>query len=488
MQTAKQNFYSFMGINRDVNPFLMKDSDLSLSINWYSRLVGSKKVRFGYTQLLDRIDNYPVKNLIYYDLPSHKGLLRVSNSKIYKNNLTSLTWGSSVKSLSGDSVDWTVLDGSIPYLHLTNSVDGYMTFDGDTTFKSWSEAFTPKASTIAAWDSRIFADLNNRSLVQSAISFDLNGGYTADPFLIDNNDPSGGGSISADAGHNGSIVKITSSVDRIQVYKQHGAYRYNGSNFMQIPFKGQILSVATSKNQIDYILSSNGISKNDGNSITPADFGINNIIKDTFRVHGITDPVSFSLDQFTIFFIGTIRVERGREIIDIPNACVVHDENIDVWDIWSLGHKMTCFGYYVDPDTNEEVLISGDNNGYTYKWGEQYASDNNVAIAYRLRTSYNAFSAPDASKYTDKFAFSMEDGQDSNVSVAINYTDDYRYKQSLRPPFLTKEYLKGISSFMTLSFQIEGSTKDNRPEFNGYTLKYKDNENSPSEKSNSTRR
>jgi len=551
MQSAGQNFYNHGGINRDVNPFMAQASDLLESTNFYSRLFGSKKVRFGYAKLLDTIDSQPIRNLIYYDLGTgKKGLLRVSNKNVYKYDYTGNTWGSPIRTFTVDvKIPSAVLLGTAMEFHLGNATDGYFTWDG-TTFKRQYGLSTPSPSAMTAWNSRIFTDVNKLLLAESAISFDLNGysitgtvtltnndatvtgsgtlfttelttamsllvegivyrissitsdtaleltavytgstitgktaktSYSADPFYLNSNDPAGGGTTPMTAGKDGQINFMTSSVDRVNVYKQFGAYKFNGQSFFRMPYRGNILSVCTTKDDVDYVLATNGIFRNTGTQMVPADMGVSTIIEDTIKAHGIANPCSFSLGNYTIFFIGTIRLGRGNRAKDIVNGCLVHHEKFDQWDIWSLANAMTTFGSYIDPSTNEEILVSGDSAGNVYRWGEEYSSDNGVAIAFHLRTHYNNFGDPYKEKSPDRYALALDDGDGAIVQVALDYQDDYAGKEQTNAPgFLTKEnFNEQIRDFQAMSVQIMGSTSTNRPEFHGYSIGFKDMDDRP---------
>ncbi len=550
MDASTFDFYQFGGVNQDVQPFLLKDTDLRLNLNMYTKNIGAPKVRFGYTPFLDAIDNRPVRNLIFYNFPSGTtGVLRYSNGEIYNYVFTGATWGAAVQTLTEDTpLAFATLAGINPYLHISNDVDGYFTTVDGINYIPRTGDFTPKAIALAAFQSRIFADVNKRSLTESAISFDLNGfqlagtlsatngsptvtgsstkfltqlivgnfvtitnttylvnaiasdtsltlgsnflagtasglsgffGYTEDPFFNNPNDPAGGGRVTLDDGNNGRILSITASVDRINVYKQFGVYRFNGQVFMKFPFQGSIFAntVVTSKNDIDYFLSGNGIWKNTGSAIEPADFGVHNIILDTLRVHGITNPVAFSFDDYTGFFIGTLRVGTGDQAIDIPNGMLVHHERFDEWYIWQLGHTMTSFGYFIDPVTSQPQLLSGDNNGNTYVWGEQFANDAGIPIPYRMRTKYWTFGSPRSSKIPDRWSASTNVGSGAMLQFAIDYRDEYT-DQGFLSGALTKGYFDNneISEFKALSVQIQGSTSTDRPEFDGISVSCKDME------------
>jgi hypothetical protein len=476
MDVVTNDFYNQAGINRDVNPFMQRDQDLQMATNFYTPRYGSKKVRFGYAPFLNAVDNQPVRNLFYYNLPNQTGILRYSNKKIYRTTTFAGTWGSSELTLTKDvSLAMNQLDGSKPYAHFTNDTDGYYTFDG-AAYNNWTTGATPKGSTMAAWQSRIFTDINKRLFAESAVSFDLNPGYTVDPFAINNNDPGGGGTNPLNAGKDGNIQFMTSSIDRVHVYKQFGIMRYNGSSFMKLPFFGNILSVTSTKSQLDYLLATNGIFKNTGNDVPLADFGVHTVLQETIDAHGINNPVSFSFGDYTFFFVGTIRMGSGDTAVDIPNGMFVHHEQFDEWTIWSLGHQMTAFGFYVDPTTNEPVMISGDVNGNTYKWGELYSSDAGIPISYHLRSAYHHFGKPTASNIPEAFVADIKDGDNVSLAIAVDYTDEYKEEQTTFPERLKRKRFNRTNAFKTISFEFFGSTTTNRPEINGYSIRHKDNE------------
>lgn len=553
-----QNFYNLSAINKDVNPFMAKTSELTYVKNFYSRIYGAKKVRFGYGKLLDNPDESAVKSLIPYDLGDKKGLLRYSDKKLYNADmsdgqdwLTTTSWGSMIKEFSEDSpLPYATLMGTSLFLHIGNKTDGYYTWDG-TTFKRQRGTYVPSPTALASWNSRIFADVNELTLAQSAISFDLNGysvtgtasvvngdatvtgantlfnadlttitslliegvsyriasitdnthleldipyagasasgltlktSYSADPFFLNSNDPAGGGTSPMTAGRDGKIIKITSSSDRINIYKQYGVYRYNGQSFFRMPFTGHILDVCTSKDDIDYIFTSQGIYKNNGSSIEPADMGINTIILDTFRDIGVQLPKSVSVGNYTVFYVGTIKVGRDT----IQNAAFVHHERWDIWDIWEMGHAMTCFGYYDDPNTNERIMVSGDANGNTYKWGEEYSSDDGEPINYDMRTHYNVFEDPYRDKIADRYSLAVDNWNGATIQFATDFKDDYYGKeQGASVGYLTKDYFnEKIRTFQALAIRVFGSTTSNRPEVHGYSVGFKDVNDRPVEVNN----
>lgn len=479
--SSRTDCYAFTGIQRDVNPFTMKDGDLWTCINWYSHQALAKKVRPGYTQFLNQIDTSPVQNLIYVG-PTTPGarprLFRISNKKLYPYvmGFGQVVWFASIQTFTVDQYTGnTILAGSGGIaLHLTNGTDPYMTVSSTNVVTTWANGTANRPHFLTSWRSRVFSDVNNIRFAQSSIGFDIT---YADPWLQSTLDPASSGTVAVDdAGNGGLIVGLSTTIDRVNIYRQNSVYRYTGQGLVKLAFDDAIIGGSQNiahwnLGGIDYFLSSKGIYKMDGRSVAPASFGINTIIEDTFNKQGITNPIPFSWGNMTGFYIGNIQI--GSEVV--PNGCFVHDERYDEWYVWSLGHQMTSFCNYIDPATGVNTLICGDVNGNTYIWGEQYGSDNGTAISFRLRTKYFDFGGPEVSKIPDRIAVSSYKGSEATISVAKNYDDQFS-EIDVMNGFIRKVPLPDriMPNFYALSVEISGSTTSARPEFYGVTIKIKD--------------
>lgn len=484
MVEGRYDFYYFSGQNTNVSDFLQKDDELNLCLNFFTSKFGGKKVRPGYTTFLDAIDTHPIRNLVYYNFPNgDKGIIRVSNKNFYKYAFSGSTWGASVLTRTVDATEaYTTL---LSLLHFSNGTDDYYTFDG-STFTDGSGANYPKAFTLTSWNSRVYAGnfTNTGSspnlygpsrLEYSAVDWTTN---YVDPWNSDNNDSATAGETGVDSGNRGNIHAMTVLNDRVTIYKDSGIYRYNGSGILRVPFADSIFptSVVTSETTgYDYFLSTSGIYKGDGQTVQLASFKIQDIIYDTFLKYGFGNPFSFSYDKHVYFYVGQIYLKSIGETI--ANGMFVYNELYDEWYIWSLGHAMTCFGYYIDPTTKRKVLISGDANGNTYKWGTEFTSDATIPIAYRMRTKYWDFGSPESTKTFGRYNISTDLGAGGNLAFAIDESDEYKPVDFVSG-VLTKNWVKteDFSDFKTLSIEIQGSTTDSRPEFLGITFKPKEQE------------
>ena len=107
-----------------------KPTDSTVLVNFRGREYGAKEVRPGYALFLDAIDNQPVRNLYYYSLPAESGIMRISNSKLYRYTGSGSTWGVSLLTKTVDTTEaFTTLSGSLPYVHMSNSTDGYYIYN-----------------------------------------------------------------------------------------------------------------------------------------------------------------------------------------------------------------------------------------------------------------------------------------------------------------------------------------------------------------------
>ena len=558
-----QDFYAIGGMQVDVNPFQQKDEplDCNLILNMYSHKYLAKKVRFGYTHFLDRIDSSPVRNLIYYQFPNNSGILRVSGGKTYVTTSVSGSWGSAISGLSWTddvTLGTAQLSGVGNYVHMSNAVDGYKTWDG-TNAKSWTGAYTPKANFLQAYQGRIFGDVNQLSLAESQVGFDflnppitfpgtgavtinngsptLTGTGTAfttqiaqsgatvyingysyiistidsdtqitlttnfaqdsittdvgflyslssiDPFYYSpaSSNPAQGGLDHLDSGNNGAIVGLSVVQNTLMIYKQRAIYRYDGTNFLTLNFANSVIpnSICTSDyTKTNYFVSYNGIWTTDAQSVVPASFGVNTIIQDTFTNLGLANVLTFSFDYLSFFYFGNIwyQPNPASAPVTIRNAMFVKDERFGEWYIWSLGHNVTAFGSYTDAN-NVRYMLTGDDQGYTYVWGEQYTSDNGKPISYALRTKYIDHNKPAGTKVPQiQTNVSSDTTGESKVSIAKDFSDVYKPLGVVDRPFSKFNSNPLTPSYKNVSLEFAGSTTTSRAELYGFTLNQDDEE------------
>ena len=476
MNEERQDRYAFSGINVDVNPYAQKDEELNACLNFYSHKLYAKKVRFGYAALSSNTgSNSPVRNLISFAFPNgQRGILKVQGYNIYRYSYDNQDWGASIYKLTVDvPFEFTFLNGQLPYLHLTNGTDHYLTYDG-FVFKSWAviESITPPPHAIVEYQDRIYMDQNQQRLIQSAVDWDAIVAYQTNPITLNAGDPASAGIITVDSGNGGKIIKMTSIQGSLYIYKETAVYRFTGNAAFQMDYGDSVIPqtvVTHKKSGVDYFMSPTAIMRNDGQSVKVASLGINDIILKTIAGVGFPTPFAASWNDFTFFYIGTMLVGKDT----IPNGMFVHDERYDEWYIWQVGHNMTCFGSYYDVASRSIMLISGDDQGNTYTWSRNYNNDAGKAIPYRLRTKYDFCGKPESTKVVARIPTSTDNDAGATLSVAKDFSDDYKPLRgdtgNLSSGFVNP---LSLSRFKGISLQISGSTTTTRPEFYGYTITY----------------
>lgn len=90
--------FQWGGMNRVLNPFIIKPGDLKLCLNYNSDVFYAKFRRMGYSAFLNNPDSTKVWNLIPFDrADNYRFVLRIAGTNIYKYAFTGNTWGSAVK-------------------------------------------------------------------------------------------------------------------------------------------------------------------------------------------------------------------------------------------------------------------------------------------------------------------------------------------------------------------------------------------------------
>lgn len=512
MDAVRHDYYQFGGLQTDVSPFLMQDSDLSSCVNMFTKKYGAKQTRFGYVKIADNPDNEMVQALNFSRYGDQSYLMRVSGSKIYRSALPLTTWGASTYTLISPPTvtpQFTQLAGdglpvgaptSTAYTHVVDGYSGYLVTTDGITFQPYPflavlSKNPPKF--VTAWRARAYANSDLTRFAFSSKEFDLyvNLNYT-DPGQLNrpwnipvadaNNDPGAWGiPDQQNAGFMGDLVDITNGVDRVNLYYQNGVLKWNEQTTIELPFSDNVIPnmiTTGQRSQRDYFLGAQRIYTNDGNTIAEVSFGVRQILQDTFLNNGIGDHAfAFAWSEFIFFYFGDMTVDGKL----LQNAMLVYNEDFNEWYVWSLAHDMSCMGTYAD-DSGNVVLISGDTNGNTYVWDRAYVTDDGEPIPYSMRTKYYDFGTPEQTKITagpgDKCSVSMKVSQNAKFSAAPDYTDQFTPQVASNGP-LTKFILTLPSkSFKTICFEVSGSSDGVPAEFYGMTIKYNDQDTRPGER------
>ena len=121
---AEISRFQFGGMNRILNPFQIKPSDIKLCLNYNSDIFYAKKKRTGYSLFLNNPDSNQVNNLIYFDrADAYRFVLRNSGTSLYKYAFTGTTWGAAVKTNFGGINDQVQSIGDSTVVDLMNAAN-----------------------------------------------------------------------------------------------------------------------------------------------------------------------------------------------------------------------------------------------------------------------------------------------------------------------------------------------------------------------------
>lgn len=476
------------GINVSVNPLLNKEEDMLMLLNVYSPRFGRKRVRFGYTPMLDKISSSPVENLIYFNFPNgNKGILQHAGGKLYKYDFTGSTWGSSIKTLTtstslfANKIASTIM---LSTMHLSSqSMAFYLTYDGSTFTTLGSSANVPYSDFLTNWRSRVYSAKYTLSsggaayysrLKFSSVDF-IGTGDT--PWQEVSTDPSSSGSLSVNAGNDGIVTGLDIAGDRPFVYKEFGLYKYNGTGVIRAPFQdGAMANTVSNTEDTNYFFNSDGVWFNNGDKTDTASFSIIPIIQSTFDKYGFDSTKIHSIGWKFYFMLYVDKIYWQGKTYN--NAMFVYDKRFDEWYMWTLGHQMTCFSWFIDPTTKAKLLMSGDVNGNTYLWGNDYCSDATKPITFDIQGKHTHMAIP--SYLSDSVRGIADDKRIIQYYTLTDFGSEanlYLIYDKTRDPVQigwTSGFMKSMQlsadkqfDFKTVSYKISGSTTTNRGSLDG---------------------
>ncbi|MEM5875569.1 MAG: hypothetical protein QXX45_03315 [Candidatus Aenigmatarchaeota archaeon] len=478
MITEKNFFYiPAGGVNLNVNHLLVRDEELTWGLNIYTPYYGTKRVRFGYTQFLDRVDNSPVVNLIYYKFPNQPpGILRISAGKIYRTNFSGNSWGSPIKTLTSNyalyrkKIAWTIM---LSKLHLTSYDIGFYTVYDGTSFTDFTSPNTPFANYITNWRGRIFVGYYKQNNVNfySRLKYSSIEFRYSDPWYEDSEDPSSSGAMVVNSGNDGVITGVSVVADRPFYYKEGGIYKFNGTGVIRMPYDiGAIPYTIASCGERDFFFTPDGVFYNDGGKIELASFPIQKLIEKTYRKIGIyyENFSAIGYKDYYMLYIGDLYWDGET----YSNCMLVYNKRYDEWYIWSLPHKMTCFGFYIDPNSNDKKLISGDIDGYTYVWGEDYNNDNGIAINFAIKSKHFYMDDILSEKRLNTYFIISDFGSEAKLYVEYDRSGK-EIEIGKAEKLYNKMYVgeEKEKDFKSISYAIRGKTDSHRGTYAGVGFK-----------------
>lgn len=464
-------------INVNVNPLMNKPEELLWARNVYSPRFGRKRVRFGYQLFLDNPDSKPIRNLIFFDFPNgRKGILRYSGGKLYRYSFTGSSWGSPINTLTTNPSLFNKVLGHtqmLSKLHISSQALGiYQVYDGNT-FTILTSSNTPYADYLTNWRGRIFAGKYTVSSVNfysrlkySSVDF---GG--TDPWQEDDTDPSSSGSMSVGAGVDGIITGLSIIGDRPYYFKEQASYKFNGTGVIRDPLGVGAFpnSIATVEDTTFYF-NNDGVYFNNGSQHDLASFKIQPIIQKTYDMIGFDKSKICAVGWKWYYMLYVDRIYWNNKIYS--NAMLVYDKRFDEWYVWTLGHRMTCFSWFVDPTTNDKILISGDEGGNTYIWGNGYNSDAGKPIVFEIQGVHHPLTNIQDDKRLVKTYTISDFGDEANLYLIYDKTRDPVEIDFATGFMKSKEASDdNLYDFKTVSYLIKGSTTSNRGSIDGIILK-----------------
>lgn len=481
---------NFGGMVRNISPFQVKAGDLKLILNWNCDTeIGALNVRPGYATFLDNPDSQPVQALIpFIDKTDTLTLFRVSGTSIYKWT-SGPTWGSSVKTVAGNTntiyddtgvtyndpnmiYDGTVIGGLrmsyVSYynkLFFANGADPLFYYDPDTT------TFTTVTTGVVPTDCKFLEVFQNRVFVagtyEAPSRLYFSRVYDGTDWTIDPTDASAASSIDVDPEFGGSIVGIKNVNNRLDIYKEHGMYRWDGITLVRVPTNESATSSYSISDieGLNYFTNRDSMFSYDGTQPSDIGFPNNDIIK---GISGtvFSDLQSASFDFRYYLAVGNITDQDGNSY---TNAVIVYDRRLNHFYLYSFYDNPYCWGVWVDPTTLENNLYFGDNTGQVYIFDDEATSDNGHAIHARIETHLNHFGYPEMTKdYAWLYPF-FKQGMGTKIFYSLD-EDQYRILDELHAPYKKMLFPARARSAKNISLAIDWSGTTDAPLFRGFTL------------------
>ncbi len=161
------------GMNRKLNPFDIKTSDLKLVLNYNSDVFFAKKKRHGYSTFLNNPDSLNVYNLVYFKRNDGVPIvLRNSGISLYKYAFTGSTWGSAVKTSQGSTANQKQI--------ISNTTVAAARLNNGTTNKN-AQGFKPASTTTFPYIDLLLLRLGTPGTLNVRIETDSTGSPSGTP-------------------------------------------------------------------------------------------------------------------------------------------------------------------------------------------------------------------------------------------------------------------------------------------------------------------
>jgi hypothetical protein len=465
---AKRSTLYNLGMNRNINPLLIKKGEWRLIVNADLNKNGVLKKRKGYLKMLNTPDANEVLSLIPIELGSTvRQLVMISAAgKLYSSDLTGATWGSAVLTGLSGSARWgfTIMSdiSGNKYAILGNGAVTYKTANG-TSFTSVSGA--PLAKYWTTLNQRVYGAgvaASPDTLFWSSI------GDLTDWSGVS---PSDSSSTTIDNYYRGNIKGIRESNDRVVVYKERMMKRWDGETLVRVRASSGAeapYSIADIEG-MTFSFDREGIRMYDGN--TPA--LISERIKDL--IEGI-DVTPANLERICgevyknryYLSVGNITDEDGKTI---TNAVIVYDFIFNEFLLYSTAHRITAMKKFINITTNTEDLYIGDLTGNVYKMFGQDDLDDTVNIEMKLESHIFYPAGINTTIEPNKMTLVTRYPDEMQVFLRADYKDERENIGEFTAPVSDQKFDKLGNDVRGLQIEIGHSAKG-RPEYYGSQIEF----------------
>lgn len=355
------------GMNTQVSPLIMKDSECELVVNYHLDKVGALTRRKGYTQYLTYPTNGGQVNGLYQFNDQSAGTgeqLMVSNNSagtngvIYYNNAGTWTAAKSNDTASKKSRFVSFID----YVFRVNGADVVATSTDGVT---WGTTNAP--ATITPFYASVFADR----------VYLANGGTSTASRFWYSSLPSSG-SITWDTANNyvdvnpddgDQITALENNGNRLLIFKNRALYRW----VFGATEPDRLIGVGTSSQEsvktnldlgITFFANPNGVYAYTGARPKLISRKINNYIEAVSSWSNVYAEIDS--DHYYLY-VGDLTVDGET----ISKAMLVYHISLDAWTIYSLAHAVTWMAKLMPTSPFENIYLGSTSNTFKFLDGTQ---------------------------------------------------------------------------------------------------------------------
>jgi hypothetical protein len=347
------------GMNRKVNPLLLKAEEARIAKNVDIDEIGSLKKCKGYSAYGNVPNSNEVKSLYsFYKITSsgtERYFLRESGGYLYKYDPSTSQWTSIASELTSGAVWETYLNTAVRF----NGVDNPKKFDG-SSFSDLGGS-PPNGSIVRLYKNRLYV---------AGVSPNFSTVYYSKVGLIDNWPAFNNFDVNANDGDK--IMWMEPVFDSLLIFKENSIWEFkvdrlnNPSTLRYIT-----LDIGTTSgksvvniNGIVYFFNRKGVFQFASRYPELISLKVDDFIQ------AVQDPYNvkaFGWGNKYCLFLGNITVE-GKTY---SNCLLVYDTIADQWTVRTLAHPISSATTFIGSDNQKRVYF-GSTNGQVYLWDDGY--------------------------------------------------------------------------------------------------------------------